>query len=192
MRKTRFEIEQESLSKALNRRSSQLAKLASPEGMESLKKYAEGCASHILAEWNAALRKGASTADRDAIFKAAAASYRAVTPSLLAEIENEIGMLTESVEKMRKALPAFKRQVLHGIDDPDGVDVKPPGYDPGAPIVDHGRVLLAEKRYTLFYGERGEQIFSKFVMPQQQQPQVDPAKNVGAVAMLRNSARGED
>jgi hypothetical protein len=119
MRKTRFEIEHENLSKALDRRSSSLAKLSSPGFLEdSVRKYAEGLTAHVLSEYKSQLRKGASVVDMGAIMKHAAEEYCASSPSPLAEIENEIGALGESMDRMRKALPAYRRWALHGISDP--------------------------------------------------------------------------
>jgi hypothetical protein len=193
MRKTLFEVEQENFSKVLDCRSSAIAKLATPAGMESLKKYACDCASFMMSEYSDALAKGAGVADRDAVFKRALAEYRAMVPSPLAAIEAEIGALSENIDRMKKALPAFKRWALTGVDDPAGIDVPHPRFDPDAPVINYGGAVIAEKSYMLDdHGRRGEQTFSKFQMPQQQQPQVDPQKNIAAIALLRDRRRGED
>jgi hypothetical protein len=174
-RLTRFEIEHQTLSKALDRRTSSLAKLAS-EGTDAIRKYAADLTAHVLGEYQSRLRKGtASAADMSAIMKRAAAEYRASSPSPLAEVENEIGVLEERMEKMRASFPAWKRQVLHGIDDPNGIDVRPPGYDPTDPIRNFGGARIAEKSFTVdpSDGSRSAPKFTPFApigMPQQEAP----------------------
>jgi hypothetical protein len=178
-RKTRLEFEMETFRKALHQ--SPLAKLTQPDRMAAFTKYAEGATAHIIAEWNAALRKGANVADRSEIMRKAAESYYAAAPNPLAEIEAEIETLTKSMDKMRAAFPAWRRQVLQGIEDPNGIDEPRPPRDPDEPVIDLGRFVIAEKAFTFdrATGRQSEQTYTPFPMPPQKQPPRD--LNAGAV-----------
>jgi hypothetical protein len=120
-------------------------------------------------------------ADRSEIMRKAAESYYAAAPNPLAEVKAEIETLTKTMDKMRASFPAWRRQVLHGIEDPHGIDEPRPPRDPLEPVMDLGGVMIAEKGFTFdrATGQRSAPTFTKFEMPQQQKP--PPDLNAGAV-----------
>jgi hypothetical protein len=166
-RRTRFEIELEARSVTLAKMNgSPLAKMSAPEIEAQLRKYFEGLTDRMLGEYRSQLRKGIATpADMGEVMRKAAEEYRASAPSPLNAIEAELDALSEHTDRMVKALPAFKRQMLYGTPDPDGTDVPHPLYDPQAPIIDYGGARIAEKGVTLdAHGRRGPQTYTPFVM----------------------------
>jgi hypothetical protein len=143
----------------------------------------------VLNEYRSRLRKGTATpADMGEVMRKAAERYFA-SASPLNTIKAEMDTIAEGLDRMKKAMPAFRRWALAGLPDPDGVDESPPPRDPLEPVIDDGRrFFTAEKSYTLDHNnKRTEPTFTKFEMPQQQKP--PPDLNAGAVDAALNHRR---
>jgi hypothetical protein len=200
-RLTRFELEVENASKALKKRDSALSKLSAPEIEAKLRKYLDELSQHMLGDYRMQLRKGtAPTADMGDVMRKAAEEYRASTPSpvdaMLDDINADLDALSTSTAAMKAAMPAFKRWAIYGIDDPAGIDVPHPRFDPRDPIRDYGGVVIAEKsfRFDQATGRRNEPSFTKFEMPQQQQQHrhVDLDAEATAAALRHRKVTRED
>jgi hypothetical protein len=181
MHKTSLEIAFEEASTAVDRLSKAYSKVPTPSASER-KKHISGCTDYMVKAYQSELRKGASLADRDAIFTRAMAEYEKAFPSPLADalarLEDahaETVELGEKYARMRKAMPAFRRYALHGFKDPDGIDIPPPPRDPLEPMMDYGAFMLAEKRVC-------ENAEMKKFMPSRKQD-VDPTDILSDVAI---------